>query len=204
VSDQLRCLLVDDQPLVRLGMRRLLQGRCEVEEAPDGDAALELVKDTGDFDVAVVEMRPPRADGKSGTTTIKALLKAQPGLGIVALGKRGERHAVSEALDAGAKAYLTKRSAADHLERAIHAAADSEKFIDPLVAGGARRGTRVTRRQQQILQLIANGDSTATVARRLGLSTETVKTHTKQIFARLEARDRAHAVAIALRSSLIE
>ena len=54
----------------------------------------------------------------------------------------------------------------------------------------------MTNRQRQILQLIANGDSTATVARRLGLSTETVKTHTKQIFTRLEARDRAHAVAI--------
>jgi DNA-binding NarL/FixJ family response regulator len=203
-GERLRCLLVDDQPLVRLGMRRLLQGGYEVEEAPDGDAALELVNDIGDFDVAVVEMRPPRADGRSGTATIKALLKAQPGLGIVAHGKRPDRHAVSEALDAGAKSYVTKRNAAEHLERAIQAAAESEKYIDPSVATGAKRGTRVTQRQRQILQLIANGDSTATVARRLGLSTETVKTHTKQIFARLEARDRAHAVAIALRSSLIE
>jgi DNA-binding NarL/FixJ family response regulator len=185
-------------------MRRLLQPAYEVEEAADGDAALELLTSIGDFDIAVVEMRPPRADGLSGTATIRALLKAQPGLGIVAMGKRPERHAVSEALDAGARAYLTRRSAAEHLPRAIEAAADSERFIDPLTEGGARRGSRVTRRQQQILQLIANGDSTATVARRLGLSTETVKTHTKQIFARLEARDRAHAVAIALRSSLIE
>lgn len=204
MSERLRCLLIDDQPLVRLGMRRLLQDRYEIEEASDGEAALELVKDIGNFDVAVVEMRPPRADGLSGTAAIKALLMAQPGLGIVAHGKRPDRHAVSEAIDAGARSYVTRRNAAEHLISAIEAAADSEKFIDPAVGGGVKRGTRVTKRQRQILQLIANGESTATVARRLGLSTETVKTHTKQIFARLEARDRAHAVAIALRSSLIE
>ncbi len=65
-------------------------------------------------------------------------------------------------------------------------------------------GLRLTRRQRQIIQLYADGQSTARVAKRLGLSAETVRTHTKAILARLGAQDRAHAVAIALRSSLIE
>jgi DNA-binding NarL/FixJ family response regulator len=206
MTDQLRCLLIDDQPLVRLGVRRLLQGpRYSLEEADDGATGVELVKDFGNFDVAIVEMRLPRGDGVlSGTATIRALLKAQPGLGIVAHGEYGERHAASVAVDAGARAFVIKSSPADHLKQAIEAAADSETFIDPAVPGRPRRGSRVTKRQQQILQLLADGHSTATLANRLGLSRETVKTHTKQILARLEARDRAHAVAIALRSSLID
>jgi DNA-binding NarL/FixJ family response regulator len=206
-TEQLRCLLVDDQPLVRLGMRRLLQGRrYTVEEAPDGNAAVELVKDTGNFDFAIVEMRPPSTDGvPSGTATIRALLRAQPGLGIVAHGSRGERHAASEAVDAGAKAYVVKTSLTEQLRSAIDAALDAETFIDPAVPGGrARRGSRITNRQRQILQLVADGHSTVAIARQLGLSTETVKTHTKQILARLGARDRAHAVALGMRNSLIE
>jgi DNA-binding NarL/FixJ family response regulator len=187
-------------------MRRILQGAYELEETADGEGALELVKDVGDFDVAVVEMRPPSIErGLSGAAAIRALLKCEPGLGIVAHGVRAERHAVGEAMDAGARAYVVKGSGAENLKRAIDAAAESERFIDPGVADrGSTRGTRVTKRQRQILQLIADGQSTAAVAKRLGLSTETVKTHNKQILARLEARDRAHAVAIALRNSLIE
>jgi two-component system, NarL family, response regulator len=207
VADQLRCLLIDDQPLVRLGMRRLLQGRgYDIEEATDGDDALELVKDIGSFDVAIVEMRPPVGGrGPSGTATIRALRKVQPGIGIVAHGARGERHAVGEAVEAGATAYVVKSSPAENLKQAIVAAAEAETFIDPTLSPlRVKRGTRVTRRQRQILQLIADGHSTAVIGKRLGVTTETIKTHTKQILSRLEARDRAHAVAIALRSSLIE
>jgi DNA-binding CsgD family transcriptional regulator len=87
----------------------------------------------------------------------------------------------------------------------VEAAADAETFIDP--AAGARRpraGQTLTKRQRQILQMFADGDSTAKVARRLGLSAETVKTHTKQLRWRLRAHDRAHAVAIGIRNSLID
>ncbi|MDX6663525.1 MAG: hypothetical protein QOG09_1627 [Solirubrobacterales bacterium] len=207
MSDQLRCLLIDDQPLVRLGMRRLLRGgRYEIEEADDGDTGVELVRDTGNFDVAVVEMRPPGHDGGlSGAATIRALLKAQPGISIVAHSRHGEPHAASAAVEAGARAFVAKSSPTIRLREAIEAAVESQTFIDPAVPEGRpRRGARVTRRQQQILQLLADGHSTAAVAKRLGLSTETIKTHTKQILARLDAHDRAHAVAIALRASLIE
>jgi DNA-binding CsgD family transcriptional regulator len=86
----------------------------------------------------------------------------------------------------------------------VDAAADSERFVDP-AAGERQRGhPGLTRRQRQILQLYADGQSTARVAKRLGLSAETIRTHTKGIFARLSARDRGHAVAIAMRLGLIE
>jgi DNA-binding CsgD family transcriptional regulator len=91
----------------------------------------------------------------------------------------------------------------ESLSNAVDAAAESERFVDP-VAKGMRGRPALTRRQREILQLYADGNSTARVARNLGLSAETVRTHTKGILARLQARDRAHAVAIALRTSLIE
>ena len=138
----------------------------------------------------------------SGSATIRELLGAQPGLGIVALGGPLERHAVREAIDAGACAYVSHLSSAEALGRAIGAAAEQETWIDPLTGGAA--ATTLTPRQRQVLQLFADGLSTQQAARRLGLSEETVRTHGKASLARMGARDRTHAVAKALRASLIE
>jgi DNA-binding NarL/FixJ family response regulator len=204
VSDERRCLVIDGHPVVRIGVRGVLADRYEVEEAADGEDALEMLTSFDDFDVAIVEVRPPNREAPrlTGNEAIRALRRARPGLGIVAHGARPERHAATEALGAGATAYVVKSSSPDALNQAVDAAADSEKFVDP--AAGSANGPGLTRRQRQILQLYADGHSTATVARRLGLSAETIRTHTKGMLARLQARDRAHAVAIGLRSSLID
>jgi DNA-binding NarL/FixJ family response regulator len=205
MSDERRCLVVDGHPLVRLGVRRLLDARFEVEEAVDGEDALEILRDYGEFDVAIIDLgRGRNADDApvSGTEAIRALRKASPGLGIVAHGPRAERQAATEAIKAGATAYVAKSSPAEELNKAVDAAADAETFVDPAANGKGRAA--LTRRQRQILQMIADGHSTTQVARRLGLSSETVRTHTKAALSRLGARDRAHAVAIGLRQSLID
>ena len=205
MTDSQRCLIVDDQPLVRLGVRRLLDDRFEVDEAEDGEDALRMVSDVEDFDVAIVDTGRSAGtrESISGTRMIRALLDARPGLGIVAHGDRPERHVAAEAMKAGARAYVSKSSPASELSRAVDAAAgEAETFVDP--AAGGRASPALTRRQRQILQLYADGNSTDRTARALGLSPETVRTHTKAVLARLGARDRAHAVAIALRGSLIE
>lgn len=206
MNDERRCLVIDKQPAMRLGVRGLLADRYEVEEAEDGRDALELITSIGDFDVAIVELAAANATGDSliGIPAIRALRKARPGLGIVAHASRPERHTASEAIDAGAIAYVAKSSPASDLERAVDAAAGAEAFVDPAARRGRNGGHGLTRRQRQILQLYANGLSTQSAARRLGLSIETVRTHTKAVLARLDARDRAHAVAIGFRSSLIE
>jgi DNA-binding NarL/FixJ family response regulator len=205
VSEERRCLIIDGHPTIRLGVKGLLESRYEVEEATNGRDALELLTALGDFDVAIVEMRPA-ANGSgdlSGTAAIKALLDARPGLGIVAHAPRPERHAAAQAMSAGATAYVAKSSPAKALAEAVEAAASAERFVDPAARAGVP-SVALTRRQREILQQFADGHSTADVARRLGLSSETVRTHTKAVLARLEARDRAHAVAIALRNSLID
>lgn len=206
VNDDRRCLVIDPQPTVRLGVREALATRYEVEEAETGSTALDLLMAIGDFDVAIVDLcrsSGAHGDDLSGTAAIRALRKAQPTLGIVAHGAHPEHHAATEALKAGATAYVVKSSPVESLSDAVDAAAESERFVDPATKGMRGRPT-LTRRQRQILQLYADGQSTAQVAKRLGVSAETVRTHTKATLSRLHARDRAHAVAVALRTSLIE
>ena len=205
MSDEKRCLVIDDHPTYRLGVRELLGERYEVEEAADGDGALELLTSLGEFDVAIVQLTPG-ADCAAATLTgipaIRALRQARPGLGIVAHAVRAEHHQAKEALGAGATAFVAKTSPGRALAEAVDAAADSERFVDP--AAQRNGGNTLTRRQREILQLYADGYSTIEVANRLGLSLETVRTHTKAMLARLDANDRAHAVALALRGSLID
>jgi DNA-binding NarL/FixJ family response regulator len=204
MNDERRCLVIDNQPATRLGIRGLLGDRYAVEEAADGRDALELIS-FGDFDVAIVELAAANGrDSLTGLPAIRALRKASPRLGIVAYGTRPERHSASEAITAGATAFVAKSSPASELERAVDSAAEAETFVDPAARRKRTGGPRLTRRQREILQLYANGLSTDGAAKRLGLSTETIRTHTKAVLARLEARDRTHAVAIGLRSSLIE
>lgn len=200
-------MVIDTLPTVRLGVREVVGDRYEVDEAEDGSGALELLTSIGSFDVAVVDLcRATNGHGNGhlfGTEAIRALRKAQPDLGIVAYGPQAQHHAATEAIRAGATAYVVKSSPVEALHEAVDAAAESERFVDP-AAAHSRDTPTLTRRQRQILQLYAEGQSTAGVARRLGLSAETVRTHTKATMARLGVRARAHAVAIALRSNLIE
>ncbi len=188
-------------------MRRALQGQFEVQEAISRDEGIDLVRDIGSFDVAILDMRRwtggPHPEPIGATEAIRVLLKSEPGLGIVAHGDRAERHLASAALQAGASAYVSRTASAELLQRAVQAALAQERFVDPAVPPRGSRG-KLTKRQREILQLLANGESTTVAARELDLSEETIKTHTKNALGRLGARNRTHAVAIALRESLIE
>jgi DNA-binding NarL/FixJ family response regulator len=173
---------------------------------PTRDEALDLVRDVGHFDVAVVDMRW-RGDGDgnsiNGPEAIRMLHRSASGLGIVAHGELPERHLASAALQAGANAYVSRTAGPNELRKAIEAATTQERFVDPAVPPKGSRG-KLTRRQRQILQLLADGESTTFAARELDLSEETVKTHMKYALARLNARNRTHAVAIAVRECLID
>jgi DNA-binding NarL/FixJ family response regulator len=197
---------VDLHPLVRLGVREVLSTDFEVQEAAGREEALDLLRDIGDFDVAILDMGwRPNGNGAaiSGTETIRAMRRTAPVLGIVAHGDRPERHLANAALGAGASAYVARTAGPDQLRAAANAAAAQEHFVDADVPPKGSRGS-ITNRQRQILQLLADGESTTVAARQLGLSEETVKTHMKNILARLGAKNRSHAVAIGLRESLID
>jgi DNA-binding NarL/FixJ family response regulator len=197
-------MIIDSHPVVRLGIKRLLEPSWDFEELPDGRGAVDLLNSVGSFEVAIVEMRSAAKDAPSGTATIRQLLRHQPGIGIVAHGGRVDRHAIGEALDAGATAYVSKRSSPTTMRSAVDAVVGFDSFIDPDIESARTAQPRVTPRQREILQMFADGHPTDEVARRLGLSAETVRTHAKASLPRLGARDRPHAVAIALRSGLID
>jgi DNA-binding NarL/FixJ family response regulator len=184
----------------------VLDDSFEVHETASREEALELIRDVGSFDVAIVDMRL-RTNGAApplnGNEAIREIRKAEPRLGIVAHGERPERHIATAALQAGATAYVARTANAEELRKAVDAACAQKSFLDPAVPPKGSRG-KLTRRQREILQLLANGQSTTFAAHELDVSEETVKTHTKNILARLEARNRTHAVAIALRESLID
>ena len=196
--------MIDPHPLVRLGVRHTLAADFEIEESASRVEAIELIRDVGNIDVAVVDLRCDSGNGTpSGCEAIRELRRAAPSLGIVAHGERAERHIATAALQAGATAYIARTARAEEMMRAVRAALEQEQFVDPAVPPKGSRG-KLTRRQREILQLLADGESTTAAARELDLSEETVKTHTKNAVARLDARNRAHAVAIALRESLID
>lgn len=197
--------MIDDHPLVRLGVRETLADGFEVHESGSREEGLELVRDIDDFDVAIVDMSW-RLNGNgasiSGQDAIRALHRASPSLGIIGHGERPERHIANAAMQAGACAYVARTASPDAMRLAVAAAIAQESFVDPAVPPKGSRG-KLTRRQLQILQLLADGESTTVAARELDLSEETVKTHMKNALARLGAKNRSHAVAIALRESLI-
>lgn len=205
MSEDRRCLVVDRQPVVRLGIRKLLAPKFEVEEAENWTAARDLLTEMGAFDVAILDLERPIPGEPGGAKLIRALRRERPGIGIVAHGRRPERLAANEALKAGASAFVAKSSPAATLFSAVEAAADRDRYVDP--AARSKRGqaaATLTKRQREILQLLANGYSTSGAAEHLGLGAETIRSHTKGALARLKARDRTHAVAISLRAGLID
>jgi DNA-binding NarL/FixJ family response regulator len=118
----------------------------------------------------------------------------------------GGARLLADALRAGVKGYVRKDSPPEDLLRAIRAAHTGEFYVDPALSSSIvlDEGERtLTSRQREILQMLADGRQTDAVARELGLSTETVRTHTKRILAKLGADTRTQAVAIGIRNSLI-
>jgi len=187
-------------------MREVLAGDFEIHESETRGEAVGLIQDIGSVDVAIVDLRRGLGEGDDamhGSEAIRTLRKTAPGMGIVAHGERPDRHLASIALQAGASAYVARTAGAELMAKAAWAALEQERFVDPAVPPGGSRG-KLTRRQREILQLLADGGSTVAAARELGLSEETIKTHTKNALGRLGARNRTHAVAIALRESLID
>jgi DNA-binding NarL/FixJ family response regulator len=201
----MKCLIVDDHPVVRQGIRALLEKELrgvEVTDAPTAQAAIDG-NTHGTPDVAVVD---PRGAGGE-VEEVVGLLRKRLRCAIVVFTSNGGARLLAEALKAGVKGYVRKDSPPEDLVRAIRAAQEGNFYVDPALSSTIvlEEGDRtLTVRQREILQMLADGMQTEAVARKLGLSTETVRTHTKRILAKLHADTRTQAVAIAIRNGLIE
>ena len=200
----LRCLVVDEHPVVRQGVRALLERAIDGVEVVDAPTVERAVEDTtrGDSDVVVFD--PCGAAGAVEAVVLE--LRERTGADVVVFTSNGGR-LLGDALRAGVKGYVRKDSPPEDLVRAIQAARAGEFYVDPAMSSTIVLDDdeqTLTCRQREILQMLADGMQTEAVARRLGLSTETVRTHTKRIIAKLGAETRTQAVAIGLRNGLIE
>jgi DNA-binding NarL/FixJ family response regulator len=200
-----RCLIVDDHPVVRAGVRALLERTWAGADISDAQSVDEAADVTGGSPPDVVIVDPWRAGVDVGD--VVGRLQQEVGAPIVVFTSDGGARLLSDALKAGVKGYVRKDSPSDDLIRAIEAARSGEFYVDPGLSSTIvlDEGDRtLSARQREILQMLADGMQTDAVAERLGLSTETVRTHTKRILAKLEASTRTQAVAIGIRHGLIE
>jgi DNA-binding NarL/FixJ family response regulator len=204
-DDLIRVLLVDDQDLVRSGLRRILRrkdGFLIVDECADGDEVPAAV--TAHLpDVVVMDLRMKRVDGIEAT---RRLAGTPP---VLALTTFNEDELLSGALRAGAAGFVLKDSSAEELIRAVRAVARGDSYLDPAVtsrvlstyrrspAGAPEAVTELTARELDVLTLIGRGRSNSEIADDLFISGVTVKTHIGRIFTKLNLRDRAAAIVYA-------
>jgi DNA-binding NarL/FixJ family response regulator len=204
-QDAPRCLIVDDHPVVRAGIRAVIEAAWKGAEIADATTLEDATGMLGGGDPDVVIIDPWRAG--VDVSDIVSRLQNDVKAPIVIFTSDGGARLLSESLKAGVKGYVRKDSPSEDLVRAVEAARTGDFYVDPGLSSTIvlDEGDRtLSARQREILQMLADGMQTDAVAQRLGLSTETVRTHTKRILAKLEASTRTQAVAIGIRHGLIE
>lgn len=202
-------LVVDDHAVVRAGLSHMLgafEGIDLVGAAGGGSEAVDLVV-RHHPDVVLMDLSMPFVDGIEAT---KRVLSASPHTRIVALTSFSDRERILEAFDAGATGYLLKDAEPEELRRAIEAAARGESPVDPKAAGAllsamstGKPGDDLTARESEILKLVGEGLANKQIARRLGISEKTVKTHLTNVFQRIGVSDRTQAALWAERHGLL-
>jgi len=226
VGRVIRVLLVDDQPLVRAGLQRILHRRFGFEivgECDDGEAALAALAalaarpkhaDHPKPDVVVMDVRMRGMGGVEATRRIRMLPDAPP---VLVLTTFDDDEVLSGALRAGAAGFALKDAAGEELIRAVTAVANGEGWLDPAVTSRVLASYRsgvsghppadqvaeVTARELDVLRLIGRGATNAEIATELFVSEGTVKTHIGHIFNKLGLRDRAAAVIYAFDHGLV-
>jgi DNA-binding NarL/FixJ family response regulator len=209
-----RVLLAEDHLLVRAGIRALLDGFGDVEVVGEVTSGTEVLPAVALLipDVVLMDIS---MQGMNGLEATRRLLDDHPDTRVIMVSMHASEDYVARALRAGARGYLTKASAAQELERALHAVMDGDQYIDSHISRSAleaylrRLGDDeqekdvLTARQREILQLIAESLGTKEIAFQLGVSTKTVETHRKQLMERLNIHDVAGLVRYAIRTGVV-
>lgn len=196
-----RCLLADDHPALTVAIASYLSenGFDVVGPAPDGRRAVLLAEETKP-ELAVIDYRMPRL---AGVELIHAIREVSPDTRIAVYTAEADERIAREVLDAGAVALVLKEAPLADLVRALEAALAGGSYLDPALAKDVLPGQKLTPRELDVLGLLAEGLQHEEIGRRLGISSETVRTHLRKASDRLGAATRTQAVATALRLGLI-
>jgi NarL family two-component system response regulator LiaR len=206
-------LIVDDHAVVRQGLQTFLESEDDIEvvgEAADGAEALQKVRDLVP-DVVLMDLVMPGVDG---ATAIRQVGKISPNSQVLVLTSFSEDTRIFSAIKAGAMGYLLKDTPAEHLGIAIRCVARGELLLHPDIAKkvlaefsalhpDAFSPGELTPREVEILTLIAKGKTNKAIARDLGISIKTVKTHVSNILSKLHMKDRTQAALYAVRHGLV-
>ncbi|MGW0605716.1 response regulator [Streptomyces sp. NPDC002644] len=212
-------LLVDDEPLVRTGLRAVLEAQPGLEvvgEAADGAAVIPLVRRLRP-DVVMMDVRMPLMDGIEATRAVLRTVPDPPKILVVTTFENDEY--VYGALRAGADGFLLKRARPTEIVHAVRLVAEGDSLLFPAAlrrlaashgeargnAGARARLERadLTEREAEVLRLMARGLSNAEIAERLFVGTETVKSHVSGVLAKVGVRDRTQAVIVAYESGFV-
>ena len=217
----MKVLIADDHEIVRKGLRAILDGQRECEvvgEAADGRIAVTMAKDLVP-DVVVMDLSMPSLNGLEAT---RQILKMRPQTKVLILTMHESDPLIREVLDAGARGYILKTDAGRDLLAAMEALRRNKTFftsrvaqmiLDGFLKGDARPATssdtqpkagRLTARQREIVQLLAEGKSSKEVAVALGLSVKTAETHRANIMRKLDCHCVSEVVRYAIRNKIIE
>ncbi len=213
----LRVLIVDDDDLMRAGLRAVLSSDDSIEvvgEAADGREAVELARDAAP-EVVLMDVRMPKLDGIAAT---RQLSESLPEARVLILTTFEDDDYIFGAINAGASGFLLKRTRPEQLIEAIHTVAAGDSLLSPSVTrtvmdrmataappdpSAVVRLRMLTVRERDVLQLVARGRSNAEIAADLFVEESTVKTHVKRIIGKLGVRDRAQAVVLAYETGLV-
>lgn len=210
----IRLLLADDHTMLREGLRRSMEdaGFDVIGEARDGEEAIRLVSDL-DPDVVLMDVSMPVTDGIEAT---RAIVAKGARTAVVMLTMHADQDVLTRAVRAGASGYLVKDCTTDEIVRVVRQAADGETALSAELAASMLTEVRrmgpepagmseggVSKREVEVLQLIAEGSSTSEVADKLFISVKTVKNHLASIYQKLDSRDRTQAVLRAVRMGII-
>jgi DNA-binding NarL/FixJ family response regulator len=200
-------VLVDDHTMLRQGLRRSLEteGITVVAEASNGDEAVRVALATKPS-VVLMDVSMPEVDGIEAT---RRLLRADARQRVVMLTMHVDRTVIERAMKAGAVGYVTKDSTVKEVALAVRMAANGDRIMSPRLAGvmadrsPSDDASRLSPREEELLQYIADGLSTTAVADRMCISPKTVKNHLASIYDKLDARDKTQAVLTAVRLGIV-
>jgi two-component system, NarL family, response regulator LiaR len=212
LPEPIRVLVVDDHAVVREGLRTFLalqEGVEVVGEAGDGEDAVRQAERLRP-DVVLMDLVMPKLDGVGA---MRELRRRLPASRVIVLTSFADDDRLLPAIQAGAAGYLLKDAQPRELARAVRAAHAGEALLDPVVAArlveaiaqerGEEPSERLTRRERQVLELIGRGLSNKRIARELGISEKTVKTHVGHVLAKLGVTDRTQAALRAVSTGLL-
>jgi DNA-binding NarL/FixJ family response regulator len=207
----MKILIVDDHKVVRDGIRYMLLDAPDIEIVGGAGSAEDMFQIIDDDPVDVI-LLDIRMDGMTGLDALERIAADFPQIRVLMLSMHDQPGYVRRAIELGAAGYLLKSAERDEILAAITAVSEGETYIqgplmEPLLAavtGSPRQTGRLSPREQQVLQQIADGSENKQIARELGRSEATVKTYIRGVFERLGVSSRAEAVAVGLRIGVIE